>query len=124
MTTVELSVWAFVAELTQRVKRGINLALPILLEELKRLTPEDTGNMLDSYKVEQATEKDGKIVGVIYNEAKYAIYVEYGVRWLVYTYHKPKWTAFYDGVGNRTFARAVDNVRSEVEQAVLSEVDR
>lgn len=80
----------FVSELIQRVKKGINIALPILLEELRRLTPEDTGNMLDSYKVEQATEKDGRIVGVISNEAKYAIYVEYGVRGLVYTYHKPK----------------------------------
>ena len=57
MTAIELNVGAFVSAITNRVKKAINLALPVLLDELKRLTPEDTGEMLNSYKVEQAVEK-------------------------------------------------------------------
>jgi hypothetical protein len=34
---------------------GINRALPILLEELKRLTPEDTKEMLNSFTTKRAT---------------------------------------------------------------------
>jgi hypothetical protein len=38
----------------KRIIAGINKALPILLEELKRLTPEDTREMLNSYVVDEA----------------------------------------------------------------------
>jgi len=41
---------------------GINKSLPILLEELKRLTPEDTRKMLDSYVVQSAKFDGDKII--------------------------------------------------------------
>jgi len=124
MTTIELDVWAITKEFEKRVIAGINKALPILLEELKRLTPEDTRNMLDSYVVQSAQVEGWKIVWAIGNTAEYAINVEYGVWWLKYNYHKPKGSVFYQWIGNRTFARAVDNIRSKVENIIYQELNR
>ncbi len=131
-TVVPLKAWAFEAIYTKRIISWINKALPVLLEELKRLTPEDTKNMLWSYDVENAQEEWWNIVWRITNDADYAIFVEYWVNWLSYTYHKPKWTPFYKwsqsskygGVWNRTFARAVDNTRDRITRIIYNEVNR
>lgn len=85
----------------------------ILLNELKRLTPEDTKEMLNSYNMDTKREWF-KYVTTITNTAPHAIYVEYGVKGKQYNYHKPKGSVFYRGVGNRTFARAVDNTKAKV----------
>lgn len=124
MTTIELDAWAFAREYEKRLVVGIRKAIPVLLEELKRLTPEDTRNMLESYVVEDVKVEWDKVIGSIRNDADYAIYVEYGINGISYNYHKPKGTVFYQWVGNRTFARAVDNVRERVENIILSEVNR
>ena len=123
-TVVPLEPWAFVKEYEKRIVIWINKALPVLLEALKELTPEDTGDMLRSYKVENAKKEGWNIVGVISNDAWYAIYVEYGVEGVSFTYHKPKGVPFYKGVGNRTFARAVDNTRERIIQIIYKEIDR
>lgn len=124
MTVIELDAWAFIKEYEKRIISWINKALPILLEELKRLTPEDTREMLNSYVVDNARVDWNSIIGSIGNTTDYAIYVEYGVWWLTFNYHKPKGSVFYQWVGNRTFARAVDNVRDRVLQIILDEIDR
>lgn len=121
---VELDVWKVANEMTRRVMIWINKWLLVLLDELKRLTPEDTRNMLWSYEVEHAKIEWDIIVWTIKNKADYAIYVEYWVGWLQFNYHKPKWNVFYRWIGNRTFARAVDNTRDRIMQIVLSELNR
>lgn len=121
---VELSVWKIAQEMETRVKIGINKWLLVLLDELKRLTPEDTKNMLESYVVKTAEVDWNQIVWEISNTAWYAIYVEYGIWWLQFNYHKPKWNIFFHWIWNRTFARAVDNTRDRIMQIVLSELNR
>ena len=98
----------------QKIYLWIKKALEVLLEELKRLTPEDTGNMLRSYKVHNITKVWDKYIWTISNDSDYAIYVEYWVQGRKFEYHKPKWTTFYTWVGNRTFARAMDNKEKEM----------
>ena len=95
MTTIELNAWAFEAEYNKRIVRGINRALPVLLEELKRLTPEDTKEMLNSFVEQKAQVEWDTIVWIIGNEADHAIYVEYGRGGIQFWYHKPKWSLFY-----------------------------
>jgi len=123
-TTVKLDAGIIAKEMEKRVVLWINKALQVLLKELQRLTPEDTGNMLNSYEVENAKSDWNQVVGIIRNNADYAIYVERWVSWLTFTYHKPKWKPFYDWIGNRTFARAVDNKRDEVIKIIFTEIDR
>jgi len=124
MTTVALNAWAFVAEYEKRVVRGVRKAIPVLMEELKRLTPEDTKNMLSSYRIESLKFEDGNIVWTITNDADYAIYVEYWANWLRFNYHKPKWSTFYTWVWNMTFHRAVDNTRNQITLIIYNEVNR
>ena len=124
MTIIPLNAWAFAAEYEKRIVIWINRALPILLEELKRLTPEDTREMLNSFVVNNATIEWNSVVGIIWNDADHAIYVEYWANWLAYNYHKPKWTPFYRGVWNRTFARAVDNKKDEIIRIIYQEINR
>lgn len=124
-TKVELNAWSIAKELTKRVITGINKALPILLDELKRLTPEDTREMLSSYQVERAKFDWNSIIWVISNTADHAIYVERWQKGRVFIYQKPKWNkGFYVWEWNRTFARAVDNTREKVIQTIYNEIDR
>lgn len=122
MTNIKLDAGAFIDYYTSALKRGISKALPILLAELKRLTPENTGEMLDSYVVTEPVMVGWVIRAVIENKSWHAIYVEYWTSGLVFNYHKPKWKVFYSWVGNRTFARAVDNVRKKVIAIILAEM--
>ena len=124
MTTIKLDIWTIAEEYTKRIAIWINKALPVLLNELKRLTPEDTWNMLNSYEVVKAKREWGVVSWSISNWADYAIYVEYWVGWLKFTYHKPKWTPFYHWIGNRTFARAVDITRDEITKIIYNEINR
>jgi len=123
-TIVPLEAWAFSREYEKRVKIWIKRALPVLLEELKSLTPEDTREMLNSYRIEALTDSWWKIVWTITNDADYAIYVEYWSEWVMFWYHKPKWSLFYIWHWNRTFARAVDNSREKIIEIIYNEVNR
>lgn len=124
-TVVELNVWTVAKEMETRLIRWINKALDVLLDELKLLTPEDTKDMLNSYVVKQAQNTGNwTIVWEISNTVWYAIFVEYWVKWLSFNYHKPKGTVKYSGIGNRTFARAVDSVNQKVLEIILSELNR
>lgn len=124
MVVVPLDAWAFIKFYEGRVKEGIRKALPVLLEELKRLTPEDTKEMLNSYEVKEPIVRNWEVVWSIENHAEHAIYVEFWVAWVRFWYHKPKWSLFYVGVGNRTFTRAVDNKRSEIIQIITNEISK
>ena len=124
MTTIKLDVWGFVSFYKSRLVIWINEALPILLEELKRLTPENTWEMLDSYQIQSASMIWGSIVGIVWNTAWHAIYVERWQSWLVFNYHKPKWNVVFQWVGNRTFARAVDNTKDRILATILAAINR
>lgn len=121
---VKLDAWAFIKEFTKRIVSWINKALPVLLEELKRLTPEDTGEMLSSYRTYRAENKWDSVIWYIENDSGHAIFVEYWRSGVMFWYHKPKWRLFYVGEWNRTFARAVDNVRDQVVQIIYNEIGK
>lgn len=91
----------------------------ILLEELKRNTPEDTREMLNSYKVIDVQRKWDLFILTIWNKADHSIYVEFWVSWKVYNYHKPKWSIFYTGKGNETFQRSLDNVQNKIYDVIM-----
>jgi len=48
-------------ELIRRAKQGVNNAIPVLMEELKAITPELTKEMVQSYKVEKTTTIGGTV---------------------------------------------------------------
>jgi len=104
-------------ELIRRAKQGVNNAIPVLMEELKAITPELTKEMVQSYKVEKTTTIGGTVEAWITNTAKHALLVEYGV-WQTFDYHKPAGPEprpiIYRGKGNKTFARGTDNARKIV----------
>ncbi len=50
MTVVELNAWAIHQAYTRRAQAWILLALPVLLEELKRLTPENAPPLFSVYQ--------------------------------------------------------------------------
>lgn len=96
--------------------------LNILLQELKKITPERSREMLNSYKIWDVTKVWDTYIGSIGNTAKHSIYVEFGVNGRVYKYHKPQWSVFYTGVGNKTFQRALvssqDKIYKLIQQAI------
>ena len=124
MTSVKLNAGSIMRVYEFRAIKWINNALPVLLEELKRLTPEDTKEMLNSYVVHNATTQWNKVIWTIGNTSWHAIYVEYWEWWVSFNYHKPKWSTIYRWQGNRTFARAVDNKRAKVIQIIFNEINR
>jgi len=124
MTVVELNAWSIAKELEMRAVRWINNALPILLAELKRLTPEDTKEMLNSYETKKASITWSTVVWTISNSSDHAVFVERWRSGIVFGYHKPKGNLFYAWEGNKTFARAVDNKRDEIIQIIYNELDR
>lgn len=123
MVKVELNVWVFVWTFKKWLQKAMPKAVKILEDELKRLTPEDTKEMLSSYVSETKTT-DNAIVWEVWNTAEHAIFVEYWVEGQKYNYHKPKWSIFYQWVWNRTFARWVDNTRQKILQTINSELWR
>lgn len=58
------------------------------MEELKRLTPEDTKEMLNSYRVDKEKIRSDTFEATITNDAEHAEKVEYG-EGRIYDYHKP-----------------------------------
>lgn len=93
--------------------RAIRQWLNLLLQELKKNTPEDTKEMLNSYKVIDVQKRWTNYIGIIGNKADHAIYVEYW-RDRVFNYHKPKWSVFYRWVWNRTFQRSLLAVQDKI----------
>lgn len=114
--------------LEQRAAKWIRKALLVLIAELKRLTPEDTKEMLASYRVIWVKKEGQNLIWSIGNDAEHAVYVEFGVKGRSFNYHKPKWTTFFKGgsykglSGNRTFARALDNKRQEILNIIAKEI--
>jgi len=124
MTSVELNIWAVTWAINARIKLWIRRAIPILMKALKELTPEDTKTMLNAYRIEEIKDEWNRIIGTISNDTDYAIQVEYWVDWLMFNYHKPRWSVFYTWVWNRTFARAVDRSRNECMNIILNTIEK
>ena len=77
--------------------------------------------MLNSYVIEKPRREWFRVIWSIKNTAPHAIYVEYwrNIKWLSNKYHKPKRSVVYEWIGNRTFARAVDNVKNAIDGKIL-----
>ena len=113
MVKVDLNVWSLVGATEKLLKVWVWKSVVVLEAELKRLTPEDTKEMLNSY-ISDIDSDWSSVIWEVGNTAKHAIYVEYWVEWKKYNYHKPKGSVFYNWVWNRTFARAVDNKKWDI----------
>lgn len=96
--------------------------LDILLAELKKNTPEDTKEMLKSYKIIDVVKKWDLYIWVIWNTAEHSLYVEFWVGWNIYNYHKPKWSKFYSGIWNKTFERSLINVQDKILQVIVESI--
>lgn len=111
-----------VDQIWERLKYWLMKAWKVFLEECKRLTPEDTREMIHSYRISDVEKFGNNYRIVISNESDHAIYVEYGVRWQTFNYHKPKWSVFYSWFGNRTMARALDSKKEEMNKILLDSI--
>jgi hypothetical protein len=76
--------------------------------------------MLNSYEILNVIKVWWTYIGSVVNNASHGIYVEFGSSGKTFNYHKPAWVPFYSWVGNRTFARAMDNKRQEM-VAIISQ---
>ena len=124
MTTVNIDVGKLVGATIKSATKGIQKAIPVLTEELKRLTPEDTWEMLNSY-VSDIDYRWNNVIWSVWNTAKHAIYVEYGQSGRNFVYQKPKgnrWRYVWQWV--RTFARSADNKREEIANIIYQEVNK
>lgn len=99
--------------LTKRLETGIKNALELLKNNIDSITPEDTRTLLSNNEISEVVAYNGKVSWKVFNTTPYAIYVEYWVSGKPYTYHKPKWVPFYNGIWNRTFARWIDMTKKE-----------
>jgi hypothetical protein len=93
--------------------------LNLLLKELKKNTPEDTKEMVNSYKILDVVKRWNYYIWTIWNTADHSIYVEFGVDWRIYDYHKPKWSTFYTWVWNRTFQRSLINAQDDIYKLII-----
>ena len=116
-------IWQLTNAMLNWVERGMRKWILVLMEELKRLTPEDTREMLNSYRIEPMKFDWTNLIAEITNDTDYAIYVEYWSSvWIKFWYHKPKWSLFHTWVWNRTFARASDIAQPKILQIILHEL--
>lgn len=102
----------------------IRVWLNILLKELKKNTPEDTKEMINSYKIIDVVKRWDQYVWVVGNTADHALYVEFGVDGRIYNYHKPKGSVFFKGIGNKTFQRSIVAVQDKIYQAIIQWLQR
>lgn len=114
--------WQVQIQLQKQLEVWMNKAIQVLLEELKRLTPEDTKEMVNSYKVLDARIEWNNMIASVGNTADHSIDVEFSIDWRTFNYHKPKWRTVYTWIWNRTFARAVDNKRQEILNIIANSI--
>jgi len=108
---IKFSVNEVMKEITNNTVDWLNSIAFDYKDEVDRLTPEDTQELLHNNTVEPVRRIWKTLVSSVYNNTEYASIVEYGITWKDYNYHKPKWTIMYTWEGNRTFARALDNIK-------------
>lgn len=103
----------FVNKMLKNVWKKQVIATRWLLEVIKSLTPEDTGEMIDSYKIKNPKISSFILETWITNSAvskawyKYPMIVDKGT-WKVYSYQKPKgnrWWYIWKWV--HTFERSI-----------------
>jgi hypothetical protein len=120
MAKLNFDVWKLIWATEKWLLSWIKKAVVVLEEELKRLTPEDTLEMLNSYESEVQSNWDS-VEGTVWNKAEHAVFVEYWAE-KAYNYHKPKWSVFYKWVWNRTFARWLDGKKTEILSIITKEL--
>ena len=104
----------FERKLNDRLEKAINESLETLKKSIDEKTPEDTKTLLGNNDIEKAKQSWNEIKGRVYNETKYWIYVEYGVKNRDYNYHKPKGQIFYTWFWARMFTRWFDETKQEI----------
>lgn len=92
-------------------------------ELIEEKTPEDTKTLVGNMEKLPTRREWESVIGEIKNETPYAIYVEYGVHGKEYTYHKPKWKAFYRGVGAGMVARTNLELIEKGEEIIMEAFD-
>jgi len=118
--------WQIKQALEKQALKWVNKALEFLKEDIDKKTPEDTKTLLKNNKIQQATSWGWLISWSVYNDAPYAWFVEYWVKWWWYNFHKPKWNIFYVAPaweGAAMFRRATDEKRDEVNNIIKKAVN-
>ncbi|MDD3302279.1 MAG: hypothetical protein PHN31_01890 [Candidatus Gracilibacteria bacterium] len=95
-----------IEKLAKNLIDGINDATVFLKGKIEDGTPEDTKTLVGNYETRTATQKGTVVSGSVFNDTKYAYWVEYGVGGRIFRYNKPKGNIFKVGVGARMMATA------------------
>lgn len=115
MATLSLGFFANIKKIVEKKAiSSINESLQIIKSEVDANTPEDTGNLVASNKIEEARQEWNRIVWRVVNETEYAKFVEYWVWGKTYKYNKPKWRIFHIWIGARMFTKAFDGTRDTI----------
>jgi hypothetical protein len=83
----------------------------LLKVEIDLNTPIDQGELISNTKIAKADIVWNQIKWSVYNDTSYANYVEYGVQWKTYNYHKQK-RIYFVWVGARMFTRSYEKFKT------------
>lgn len=84
-------------------------------EEVKSRTPEDTKDLVNSINKTEQIFTGTKVLQQVKSTAdlEYVWYVEYGVGWKDFNYHKPKGSVFLRDIGAGMFRRTYANKKNK-----------
>lgn len=105
---VNFDFGGFEERVQSRAEDAMSESLDLAKEELEKYTPEDEGELVAGYEIEEPKMEDGILVGRVVNKVRHGIYVNFGVGGKRYRYNKPKGTIFYVGVGARMMEKTKD----------------
>ncbi len=103
------------------VVRALDDGLDIIKKKVEEKTPTDTKYLRNNIKKSWINIWKWKVSGEVFvdtNDVPYAVYVESGVKWRVYKYHK--WppradnTVYYTWVWAKMFQRTADQDAKEI----------
>ncbi len=95
-----------IEKLAKNLIDWINDATVFLKWKIEDWTPEDTKTLVWNYETRTATQKGTVVSWSVFNDTKYAYWVEYWVGWRIFRYNKPKGNIFKVWVGARMMATA------------------
>ena len=78
--TQNFSVETLKAGFIQQIKNAVNSAVLFGEAAIVRDTPVDTSFLQNNWKHEEAKQEGSLVYAIIYNNTKYAPYIEYGTR--------------------------------------------
>jgi len=94
MVKVRISFTASKNAVIGKLMKNINNTLTFIKKEAEDRTPEDTKTLVWGYSIDPAQKVWNKIVWKMFNDTKYAFWVEFGTK-TAKNYHKPKGSVFY-----------------------------